>query len=390
MVPVRHIAILIETSREYGRGLLRGVTRYHRERSQWCAYFEQQDLGASLPKWFHSWNGDGILARVASRRVASVLMKKNLPLIDLRGGTRELGVPAFGPDNRQVSKLAYKHLASCGLEHFGFVAELSGKHYYDDERCAAFWSFVERAGRKCHIFKNKLTGQSSIDWETHQWRLIEWLRQLPKPVGIMCCHDSRGPQVLDCCRIAGLGVPDEVAVIGVDNDEFLCGLAIPSLSSIDVNAERIGYEAATELDRMMDGKAKLTRPRLFPPLGVVARQSTDLVACNDPQVAKAIRLIRQQACDRLRVSDVEKQLSISRSLLNRRFKQVVGHSPKREILRIQIDAAKRLLLKTEMPIHAVSERVGFGDVKYFIAVFRSFTKSTPRAYRLAGWRTDSR
>jgi len=389
MQPTRHVAVLIETSREYGRGLLRGVSRFHREHPNWSIYFEQQDLGASLPRWFLSWKGDGILARVTNPRTARALAKTDLPLIDLRGGARKLGVPPFGPDNSAVSAQAYEHLAACGLKHFAFVGEPNDKHVYDDERRDAFQQIVRDHDKQCHVFKSRLGGKSTTKWEKHQQQLADWLISLPKPLGVMCCHDDRGPQVLDACRMAGLDVPNEVAVMGVDNDEFLCGLAIPSLSSVDVNAERIGYEAAATLDKMIRGKTKFEKPMFFPPLGVVARQSTDLVACDDPRIAAAVQLIQQHACNYLKVADIEKQLAVSRSSLNRRFKQIVGRSPKQEILRIQIETAKRQLVDTDAPIYVISQRVGFRETKYFIAVFRKLAGLTPRAYRLAGQRSNS-
>jgi len=389
MQPTCHVAVLIETAREYGRGLLRGVAQFHREYPHWSIYFEQQDLGASLPRWFSSWKGDGILARATNLKTARALHETGLPMIDLRGGTRTLGTPPFGPDNRAISILAFEHLAACGLQHFAFVSEPTGKHVYDDQRREAFQQVVHDHGNQCHVFKSRLGGKSSTKWERHQQQLADWLVAIPKPLGVMCCHDNRGPQVLEACRLAGLDVPNEVAVIGVDNDEFLCGLAIPSLSSVDVNAERIGYEAALMLDRMIRGKAKFTQPMLFPPLGVVARQSTDLVACDDPRIAAAVQLIRQHACNYLKVADIERQLAMSRSSLNRRFKQVVGRSPKQEILRIQIETAKRQLVDSDAPIYVISRRVGFRETKYFIAVFRKLTGMTPRAYRLAGQRSNS-
>jgi len=383
MKPTRHITVLIETSREYGRGLLRGISQFRREHPHWSIYFEQQDLGAPLPRWLSSWEGDGVLARVTNQKMARTLCEKGIPVIDLRGGTRGLGLPPFGPDNRAISIQAFEHLAACGLEHFAFVGEPVGSHIYDDERREAFQQVVHEHGKQSYEYKSRLSGKSKTQWEKHQQHLADWLKSLPKPLGVMCCHDDRGPQVLEACRMAELSVPNEVAVIGVDNDEFLCGLAIPPLSSVDINSERIGYEAALLLNQMINGETKFTKPMFFSPQGVVARQSTDLVACDDPRIASAVQLIRQHAHHYLKVSDIEKQLDISRSLLNRLFKQVVGRSPKQEILRIQIETAKRMLVDSDMPVYTICDKVGFQETKYFIAVFRKSTGMTPRAYRLS-------
>ena len=285
MQRIHRVAVLIETSREYGRGLLQGVIRFRQENPDWSIYFQQQDLGAALPKWLTSWRGDGILARVTDQSAAKQLLATKVPLIDLRGGTRDLGIPLFGIDNQSVAVHAFNHLKACGLQHFAFVGEPIGQHVYDDVRREAFSRLVKEQGDPCHVFKTRSSNRHA-NWDEHQQRLAQWLKQLPQPVGIMCCHDDRGQQVLDACQRANLGVPDEVAVIGVDNDDFLCKLSIPSLTSVDVRSERIGYQAAKLLHEVMNGEATFDQPVLFNAAGVVVRQSTDVITCGDPEITK--------------------------------------------------------------------------------------------------------
>ncbi|MEO2049434.1 MAG: XylR family transcriptional regulator [Pirellulales bacterium] len=239
---------MIETSRAYGRGLLRGVSRFHAERGTWSIYFKPHDLGKALPAWLKSWNGTGILARITSQKMGSALQATGLPLIDLRGAGRTLGIPPFGPDSITIAEMAYEHLRSLGIVNFAFCGEPRGRHLYDDRREDYFRNFVEADGFSCNVFQHRYHGQTAKSWEKEQEQLAGWLNKLPKPVGVMACHDNNGQQVLDACKRGDLHVPDEVAVVGVDNGEFLCNLSIPSLSSIDVNSERIGYEAAQLLD----------------------------------------------------------------------------------------------------------------------------------------------
>ncbi len=388
MKPVREVAVLIETSREYGRGLLSGVTRFKQETPGWSIYFKQQDLGAPLPDWFKSWSGDGILARVADRKMARALIKTKLPLIDLRGAARPLGVPSFGIENGSVAQAALDHLLTCGLKEFAFVGEPTGQHIFDDFRRKAFVTCVSNAGAQCHVFRESQSS-SKQSWKTQQNDLANWLAKLPKPIGVMCCHDDRGQQVLDACQRAGLVVPDEVAVIGVDNDPFLCQLSMPPLTSVNVDAERIGYEAAAQLDRMMDGQEKLREPVWFGASGVIARQSTDVIACGDPEIVKAIRLIRQHACNQLTVDEVEKHVEISRSLLNRRFKSIVGRTPKQEIARVQMEHAIDLLRHSTASIEAIAQQCGFNEAWYFISVFRKHHGVTPGKYRIRGAKNAS-
>lgn len=328
-----------------------------------------------------SWQGDGILSRVSSQTAAEELLAPGVPLIDLRGATRSMGLPRFGIDNESVAQLAFDHLSACRLNNFAFVGEPKGKYIYDDERRESFSQIVQQHGSICHLYTNHFGGRAAISWQEHQKKLASWLTRLPKPIGIMCCHDDRGQQVLDACQLANLGVPDEVAVVGVDNDELLCQLSIPSLSSIDIGAERIGYQAASLLDQIMRGEKKFDRSVLFEPKGVVVRQSSNMIVCPDPEIAKALRFIQQNACNFLTVEDIIQEIQLSQSPFNRRFKMHVGRTPKQEILRIQMETAKRLLTNTHDTIQSIANQCGFEESWYFISVFRKQTGSTPGTFR---------
>ncbi len=386
MKPTKHIAVLIETSRAYGRGLLRGVSRFHREHGTWSISFKPEDRGTRLQRWLKTWHGDGILARIGTPAMAAAVSATGLPFVDLRGASRPLGVPGFGCNNEDICHLAYDHLRERGLRDFAFVGEPVGFHIYDDERSDAFVRIIEKSGGSCHVFHHPARARGSIRWENEQRQLANWLARLPKPIGVLAVHDDRGLQVLEACRTLDIAVPDDVAVVGIDNDEFLCNLAIPSLSSIDPNSERVGYEAAILLDRMVDQRAQFTQSQFFPPVGVVARQSTDVLTAHDRDVTAAIRFIRQYACQRITVKDVERQVALSRSLLNRRFKQVVGRSPKAEIVRVQIETARQLLVDTDLPVAEIAALTGFSESKYFIAVFDRHVGTTPRSFRVKNGR----
>lgn len=386
MKPTKHIAVLIETSRAYGRGLLRGVSRFHREHRTWSISFKPEDRGTRLQRWLQTWRGDGILVRVGTAAMAAAVSATGLPFIDLRGASRPLGVPGFGCDNDSICRLAFEHLSERGLRHFAFVGEPVGFHIYDDHRSDSFATIVEKSGAPCHVFQHPGRARGASTWQREQRQLATWIAQLPKPIGILAVHDDRGLQVLEACRALDVAVPDEVAVLGIDNDEFLCNLAIPSLSSVDPNGERIGYEAAILLDRMIDGREQFTRTRYFPPVAVVARQSTDVLSAHDRHVTTAVRFIRQFACQRITVKDVERQVPLSRSLLNRRFKQVVGRTPKAEIVRVQIETARQLLIDTDLPVAEIAALTGFSEAKYFIAVFDRHVGATPRSFRVKNGR----
>jgi LacI family transcriptional regulator len=376
---MRRVAVLIESSRAYGRGLLRGVARYNREHGHWSVYLQPHGLDHPPPPWLKRWRGDGILVRIGDRRMLRAVLGTGLPTVDLRGVVPDLGIPFIGVDNRAVADMAADHLMERGLRQFGFCGLAPGEHPHLDERREYFVSRIRQSGHGVHLYRARAGG--SMPWDREQRRLAAWISRLPKPIGIMTCHDDRGLQVLDACQAAGVLVPDEVAIISVDDDELLCSMFTPQLSSIDVNPERIGYQAAELLDRMMAGERPGRDPILLPPRAVVLRQSTDLLAVDDPEVATALRYIRDHACEGLRVDDVLGQVGLSRSVLERRFHRLVGRSPKSEISHVQLERAKQLLAESDLPIDGVAVRSGFRDARYLCDVFARKVGATPRAYR---------
>lgn len=378
-----HVALLVETSREYARGLLRGVARYHQQHGPWSIFFEPHGLNDPPPRWLKHWRGDGILVRIDDRRMADAILDTGIPAVDLRGAIEGLPVPFIGVDNRPVSKLAFDHLQNCGLRHFGFCGTPRGENPNQDRRCDFFVELVEQAGYHCDVFVGQPRKRGHTqNWEEQQQQIGRWLKRLPKPIGIMTCHDDRGHEVLDACRRAELDVPDQVAVIGVDNDPHLCNLCTPPLTSVDVNSSRIGYDAASCLHKAMQGKRLPQEPILLgPPRGVAARQSTDMLSIEDEDVASAIRFIREHAVDGIQVRDVIKRVQHSPSTLERRIKRILGRTIKAEIIRVRLARAKLLLCETELPIAKIALRTGFSEPKYFCDVFRKNEAMTASAYR---------
>jgi LacI family transcriptional regulator len=212
-------------------------------------------------------------------------------------------------------------------------------------------------------------------------RVAQWIQSLPKPIGLMACNDIRGQQVLNACRAVGVAVPDDVAVIGIDNDEVLCELSSPPLSSVVANTERIGYEAAALLDRMMKGGKAPKHPIVIGPLGIVTRRSTDVLAIEDRHIAAAVRFIRERACDGVDVGDLLQAVPLSRSTLERRFYKVLNRSPKEEILRVRMNRAKQLLAETDFPLSWIAEKIGLEHTEYLSVIFKKRTGMTPAGFR---------
>ena len=218
-------------------------------------------------------------------------------------------------------------------------------------------------------------------WAAEQRAILRWVNELPKPVGIFACYDNRGQQVLEACRAAGKCVPDDVAVVGVDNDPVRCGLSDPPLSSVIPDTRRVGYQAAELLDAMMSGRRVKPTPYLIAPLGVVTRKSTDALAIDDADVSAAARFIRDHACEPIGVKHVLRTVPISRRALERRFLGALGRTPHQEILRCRIDKARLLLSTTDLPIKAIAQRVGVGNAEYLSVIFKRIVGSTPASFR---------
>lgn len=380
-----HVALLVESSRAYGRGLLHGIAEYVRLHGPWSIYLAERGLGDAPSAWLQAWSGDGIIARIENRKIARAVHDLGVPAVDLRGLLTDLGVPRIVTDDAEVARMGVAHLRERGFRHLAFCGFVGAD--YSDNRSAAFVRLVEGAGITCHIYRagspSHAIGTEAREqsgWAA-QAEVAHWIEELPKPVGLMACNDIRAQQVLTACRGIGIAVPDEVAVIGVDNDDVLCDLADPPLSSIIPNTRRIGFEAASLLERMMRGEVVPEDPISIPPLGVLTRRSTDVLAIDDRAISTAVRFIREHACDGITVADVLAELPLSRSVFERRFAKIFGLTPKAEILRTQLDRVKRLLAETDLPLKQIASRTGFLYPEYLSAAFKERTGQTPGQYR---------
>ncbi len=377
MPATRKVALLIEATNAYARGLLHGVARYNHEQARWIIYFEPRALEEPPPPWLKQWKGDGILARVGNRRTAGAVLSAGVPVVEMRRRLTLPGTPSIGPDHQAVARLATGHLRERGFRQFGFCGFGRGLDPPLDERGDAFVQCLAEAGLPCSVFPAERFGS----WEQEQARLTRWLRVLPKPAGVMTCNDGRGLQVLRACEQLGIPVPDRIAVIGAGNDDCLCSLCHPSLSSVDLAPELIGYEAAALLDRMMSRRQRTVQHVQVPPRGVVTRLSTDVLATPDQAVSRAVGFIRAHARDDMRVRDVLAHVRLSRSALEPRLKQVLGRTIHQEIHHVRLERVKALLSTTNMPTKEIAAQTGFHSVQYLTRVFRKATGHTPANYR---------
>jgi LacI family transcriptional regulator len=379
------VALLVESSRAYGRGILAGVAKFVREHDPWSIFFQDLNLCDDTPEWLKNWRGEGIISRLENRDVVKVIGRLDIPAVYLRRIHSKTSAPQILTDNAAVSCLCFEHLRERGFRHFAFCG-FNGADY-SDERRDGFVELVRQAGWRCHVYTDRHpAGQTdTAHYEglglKDGGEVADWIKKLPKPIGVMACNDMRGQQVLDACRATGVAVPEEIAVIGVDNDEVLCNLSDPPLSSVIPDTERVGYEAAVLLAQMMAGEEPAQREIFVEPSGIVARRSTEVLAMEDQQIAAAVRFIREHACEGIDVSDVLRAVPMSRSTLDRRFVNILGRSPKDEILRVRLGRVKQLLAETDFPLSLISEKAGLEHVEHLSRIFKSRVGLTPSEFR---------
>jgi LacI family transcriptional regulator len=377
---IPHVAVAVDASRSYGRRILAGIADYAESHVRWSMYLEPRSPGTYRSGWLRDWRGDGILAWIEDRPTARRFARSRIPLVELFGHHLDLGLPTVGNDDEAIGRLAAEHLLGRQLRRFAFSG-YPGEPWVE-RRFAGFAAGLRRRGFGVARFRSSREAGSPARWEREQQRLVEGLRALPKPAGLLACSDRHAQRVLDACRRAGIAVPDEVAVLGVDDDEEICRLSDPPLSSVKDDPRRVGFEAARLLDRLMSRPRRPPRkPLLIPPQGVAERRSTDVTAVEDRAVAEAMRSIRRRACEGLSVPDLLREAHLSRAAFYRRFRAALGRTPHAELLRARLDRAKELLRQTSMTLEEIADRAGFAHPEYLSAAFRREVGTTPGAYR---------
>jgi LacI family transcriptional regulator len=377
MVERPRIALDVETSLAYGRRILDGVSRYLRANRPWSIYLEQHELGSDLPGLLKRWSGDGIITRQATPTSVNLLGRRRLAVVDLGDIYPPLGIMRINSADGAIGRMAAEHLLERKFQSFaccGFTSE-----HWSQRRRDGFVAEVKHAGFSCSVYESPQAGLKV--WKQDQIKLVEWLRSLSKPVGIFATNDLRGQQVLDACGRDNIAVPEQAAVIGVDNDEMLCNLCNPPLSSVIPDPERIGHEAALLLDRMIQGETPETLEIEIPPRGVAVRQSTDVFAVSDPVLADALRYIRERACEGMSVQDLLDHLCVSRSWLERNFRKLLSRSPQAAIRLVQVKRCKELLQTTSLSLEKIAALAGFEHPEYMSVVFKRETGETPGQFR---------
>ena len=377
------VMLLIAPTRAFDRGLLQGIARYANEYGPWTFYREPPHYQAV------DWKKK-VSDRLRARQVDAIIMREPEQIEEII----QYGVPGIcapvtrqtidgfinvAIDNDAVGRLGAEHLIQCGFRHFAYCG-FQGI-YWSIKRGEAFERSIRETGCPSHVYQPPGSKEVQGLWEKEEPLLVGWLKSLPKPVGIMTCNDDRSQHVLDACRAAQIHVPGEVAIIGVDNDEFICRLANPPLSSICLNSEKLGYQAAQFLDPVMRGQAATQTLVIGGPTHVIARSSTNILLVEDKDMAEALRFIQEHADRPLQVDEVAEAVAVSRRTLQDRFTKAVGRSIHSHILRERVNRITQLLVETNLTVAEIAERMEFSSPKQLDRVFTRFQGIPPTVYR---------
>ena len=372
------VNVVVEGTTGFGRAILRGVMRYANLQRQWLIFPHLQPLLLGPRRMVPS--GDGVIIAGVADALCPIVASQSRFAIRCSGGADPAKMPVVCMDDEAVGALAAQHLIDCRLQHFAFYGRMPN---LAERRFQGFSNALKAKGFSCIDAGLGWVLDAEMYKTRHMEKIITWLRSLPNPIGIMAVDDSAARVLSAACLEADIGVPNRIAIIGVNNDDLICDSAWPPLSSVDCDYSRVGYAAAEMLDQQLKGKKLSTDERLvrMSPLGVIQRQSTDLVAVDDRDVADAVRFIREHACDPCSVPDVLQHIPVGRRWLERQFKAKIGRNPNDEILRVRVETATRLLLQPNLTLTTIAERCGFGSVHNFCRTYHRIRGVSPGAFR---------
>jgi LacI family transcriptional regulator len=375
----RRIALAFPYGRAFVEKVVDGILTYARRQADWQILRFPERLSPSLD-WLQGWQGDGAFVILSTPEDARIARALPFPVVNITAYFAEPGVTTVTADHREIGRVAAQHLLERRFKKFGYYG--SGDLFFSQLRRDGFVRAIRQQGGQCAVLEVPSIVASGHMWLRQQRELEEWLRSLQPPVAIMASTDLRADMLLETCRRLGLRIPDQVAVIGVDNDPVIVGHAQPPLSSVARDDQSAGELAASLLDELMSGRRDRRQVRFVPPTGVVARQSTETLAVEDPELAGLIHYIRQHIAENFGVERLPPLLPCSRRTLENRFRAHLGASPSAVIHRLRVDQARRLLeAQPKQSFAAIAAACGFSNVRHFRLVFRRLQQQSPAVYR---------
>ena len=376
---MKHIALALPLDVVFVERLLPGILEFARNQGGWIFTQIPERLSPSF-EWLRNWEGDGAFVLIGNHADVKVARSLAIPIVNVGGYVRDERIPTVTLDQQMVGRLAAEHLLERRFHRFGYYG-VRGL-WYSEQRRIGFESAVQKAGYVCSSIGGTTLARSARNLRHVAGELTRWLRSLQPPVGIMASWDLRAQMLSEACRMIGLRVPEDVAIIGVDNDPIACEFCIPQLSSVSRNDRELGWQAANLLSQLLEGKRSSKLPILIPPDRVVSRQSTDILAIEDPEIARVVQQIRSHLNEVFGVERMLQSCHLSRRQFEQRFRRSVGTSPYVFINELRVERAKALLAEShKRTLTRIASECGFSELRRFRGVFRRLTKLRPAEYR---------
>ena len=382
----KKVAVLIEATRGHERKLLRGIARYAQTKGNWIFYLDKLDPFYKRNKYddnkiltesLINWGIDGVITRY--RKNTLELQKKGIPVLHAIQRVNQDGPPGnIELDNEAIGKMGAEHLITRGFKNFGFCG--LDEMFWSKTRQQSFSKKIIEVNLNAFCYKQPQP-LKKLSWDIEQVAITKWLSSLPRPIGIMACNDDRAEHVIEGCKLSGLNVPEDVAVIGVDNDELVCEFSDPPLSSIALNSEKGGFEIAELLDSFMKHTEPSSGKIVVRPTHVAVRQSTNILAIKDQDVAKAIAFIRKNSHTIIQVEDIAEHVGIGLRILQAKFQKHLTSSIRDEIKRVRLNAIKKLLRETQMTVSQIAFHLGYSSDHNLARFFRKEMNVSPMTYR---------
>jgi len=366
-----NVILLIEATHSYGRALLQGIAKYSYLHGPWSFYREPEFYGhvplhKNIVSQLKRQNANGLIIREPTLGQIEELMELNIPMIISPNRLNPV-IPTIVTNAELVGQMAADHLLERGFKHFAYCGYTEMP--WSMER---FRSFSQRIAQQHYTVDSFFFAirKSFFPNNKEQTRFVNWLKSLPRPVGMMTCNDDMGRTVLEACKSVNIPVPEQIAVVGVDDDELTCGLTEPPLSSVALHSEKVGYRAAELLDRLMQGEKMNGQIIAHDPSHVVTRQSTDVIAVDDPDVSQALLFIRQHFKEPITVDDVANKVALSTRHLYKKFITTLGHTVHQEIKQARIEHICKLLIESDLSIYQITLSLGFASIEHISRYFR--------------------
>ncbi|MDB5242505.1 MAG: transcriptional regulator, AraC family [Spirosoma sp.] len=377
------VILLSDFSEDYGKSLLRGITAYAKENGAWVfcrmPLFFRETMGArGIIQWAQDWGADGMIAQLYQEEDAELIIRAGIPLIAQDFKERFGNVPNITGDYYETGKLGANYFLQKGYTNFAFYG--FNTIVWSRERAQGFEETLRQHKHTVYYFEHEKARSGEL-WYYKPSSLSQWLKSLPKPIALMACDDDQGQHITEACKLAGIRIPEEVAVLGVDNDEVICNISDPTLSSISLAAVRGGYQAAALLDHMIVTNSLSGPSIIVRPIQVIDRESTDIFATSDPNIRQALRYIHQHIDQNLGVTDVLAQVAISRRAFEIRFQSITGSPVYQYILQLRMEKFTRQLIESDKSINELAIECGFPDAKNLARQFREIKGATPNEYR---------